>query len=318
MDLTNVTMKEIIKFGTITRIKGIWNKQEYIVVPVYRPCYGQSEGSMRLVLDIDYSGKFEEHFWAELKLASDGDNVIVGGDFNLSAEKMAKAIREHNLDLKMTANPGEITFRRWDSLGMKQQESAIDHIMISREKDGGMKTVEAGTDAKDHSIIVGWIKLEKVVKRVKEKKAVAVLTIRPTDKGAVRQYEKIFKRIPVDRVSQMSMEEIIVTTTEGVRRIMGSRTTKKNQDGWSPLSRIMTMRTSVHGTAVKMADRMDYNKVMRGRVEDLRRREEKIDLNEEEEVWLRENGMYTDPLYGWNGRNYLECLHTTPWSIIAL
>ena len=80
------------------------------MVPVYRPCFGQSEGSMRLVLDIDYNGKFEEHFWSELKLASEGGNVIVGGDFNLSAEKMPKTIVDHDLDVRMTANPGEITF----------------------------------------------------------------------------------------------------------------------------------------------------------------------------------------------------------------
>ena len=84
MDWTNVSLVEVIKYGMISKIKGKWNGQEYVVVPIYRPCYGQSEGSMRLVLDLEYKGKFEDHFWAELKLASNGDNVIVGGDFNMS------------------------------------------------------------------------------------------------------------------------------------------------------------------------------------------------------------------------------------------
>ena len=54
---------------------------------------------------------------------------------------------------------------------------------------------------------------------------------------------------------------------------MESRNTKKNPNGWSPISRLMALRISVHGTAVKMAGKMDYNKVMQGRVEELKRRD---------------------------------------------
>ena len=296
LDWTNVTIKEVIKYGTITRIKGKWNGTEYVVVPVYRPCYGQSEGSMRLALDIDFKGKFEEQFWAELKLASDGGNAIIGFDFNMGVSSMEKAIREHGMDVKLTPNPGQITFRRWDSVGERQQESAIDHILISRDINGGMSTVDSGIDAKDHAIIVGWIKLKVKVKRVKEKKAVTIPTMRPTDKGAIRQYEMIFKRIPVDRVQDMTIDEIVETSTRGVRKIMESRNTKKTPNGWSPGSRLMTMRISVHGTAVKMAEKLDYNKVMQYRVEELKRKEKKMILNEDEVAWLMENGLSKEPL----------------------
>jgi hypothetical protein len=80
MDWTNVSLVEVIKYGTITKIKGKWNGQDYVVVPIYRPCYGQSEGSMRLVLDLEYKGKFEDHFWAELKLACKRSSICTAGD----------------------------------------------------------------------------------------------------------------------------------------------------------------------------------------------------------------------------------------------
>ena len=176
---------------------------------------------MRLVLDLEYKGKFEEHFWNELKLVSDGRNVIVGGDFNMDPNKMRKEINKYGLDISLTPNSGQTTFRRWDSVNERQQESSIDHIMISKETQGGMSTVDAGTDAKDHAIIVGWINLSGGIKRVKEKKAVRVSTIRPTDKGAIRQYERIFKRIPIDRVDSMKVEEILNTTMEGGQKNNG-------------------------------------------------------------------------------------------------
>ena len=54
------------------------------------------------------------------------------------------------------------------------------------------------------------------------------------------------------------------------------------------------MRISVHGTAVKIRGRPDYNRIMKERVEELRRREKKTTLSEEEINWMRDQGIRTE------------------------
>ncbi len=73
------------------------------------------------------------------------------------------------------------------------------------------------------------------------------------------------------------------------------------------------MRIGVHGTAVRMRDRLDYKRVMKSRVEDLRRREIKMLLSEEERDWMKDHGIRSEPVTGMNG---VECTRrqTAIWS----
>ncbi len=57
------------------------------------------------------------------------------------------------------------------------------------------------------------------------------------------------------------------------------------------MTRILAMRISVHGTALKIRGRPDYARVMKGRVEEMRRREKKMVLSEEEVGWMRDQGI---------------------------
>ena len=94
----------------------------------------------------------------------------------------------------------------------------------------------------------------------------------------------------------MSMDHIIGKTMKHVKMIYENRNNKTNRDGWSPVTRIISMRISVHGTAVKVRDRPDYDRIMKGRVEELRRREKKMTLADEEVDWMRDQGIRTEPV----------------------
>ena len=121
-------------------------------------------------------------------------------------------------------------------------------------------------------------------------------TFRPSDKGATKRFEKAWCRIHDSRIKEMSMEDIVKENMEIVGRIMKNRNTKVNPNGWSPISRLISLRISVHGTARRMKDRIDYVKIMKARVEELKRSEEELVLNVNEIRWLRDNGLYERPV----------------------
>ena len=74
----------------------------------------------------------------------------------------------------------------------------------------------------------------------------------------------------------MSMEEIIEENRKIVEKIGANRNTKRNPNGRSPISRLVSLRISVHGTARRMRDNFTYEKVMKERVEELKRSEESL------------------------------------------
>ena len=92
------------------------------------------------------------------------------------------------------------------------------------------------------------------------------------------------------------MEEIIKENRRIVEKISANRNTKRNPNGWSPISRLVSLRISVHGTARRMKDKLTYEKVMKERVEELKRSEESLTLNEDEVRWLRDNGLNENPI----------------------
>ena len=89
----------------------------------------------------------------------------------------------------------------------------------------------------------------------------------------------------------MGMKEIMEETMKKVKVICENRNNKTNRDGWSPVTRIISMRISVHGTSVKLGERPDHDRVMKGRVEELRRREKRMVISEEEIGWMRDHGI---------------------------
>jgi hypothetical protein len=143
----------------------------------------------------------------------------------------------------------------------------------------------------DHAILIAWVGIVEKTDKSKEMKTMNVPTIRPTDKGATRKLEKIFSRVSGEELKGMGMKEIIEETMKKVKIICDNRNNKTNRDGWSPVTRIISMRISVHGTAVKLWDRPDHDSIMKGRVDELRRREKRMVLSEEERGWMRDHGV---------------------------
>ncbi len=74
-------------------------------------------------------------------------------------------------------------------------------------------------------------------------------------------------------LGDMDMDKIIKKTMKHVKVNYDNRNNRTNRDGWSPVTRIISMRISAHGTAVKVRRRPDYSRIMKERVEELRRRE---------------------------------------------
>ena len=107
--------------------------------------------------------------------------------------------------------------------------------------------------------------------------------------------EKIFRGVTDGMLEKMNMEGIIKETMRKVACIDNNRNNCTNRNGWSPVTRIISMRISVHGTAIKTRDRVDHDRVMKGRVEELRRRERKMFLSEEEIGWMRDQGINNEP-----------------------
>ena len=73
-----------------------------------------------------------------------------------------------------------------------------------------MKTSDGGMDANDHAIVIGWIEMQAITKSKQEMKTPSLPTIRPTDKGAIRKLEKIFKHTTDGMLDKMKMEGIII------------------------------------------------------------------------------------------------------------
>ena len=140
--------------------------------------------------------------------------------------------------------------------------------------------------------MVGW----KPFFKIKEMKGIRIPTLRPADKGATKKFQKAWERLHDDKIKNMSLEEIVKKNMEIVRKITENRNTKINPNGWSPISRLMSLRISVHGTARRMKDKLTYEKIMKERVEELMRSEECITLNEDEVAWMRDNGLDHKPI----------------------
>ena len=87
VDWTNVKINKKIKYGIITEINGDWNGKRYRVASVYRPCFGTTEGSLRMTMDIEYKAKFEEEFWNKMGEIGN-ETCIIGGDFNMGKEQI--------------------------------------------------------------------------------------------------------------------------------------------------------------------------------------------------------------------------------------
>jgi hypothetical protein len=185
----------------------------------------------------------------------------------------------------------ECTFRRLNSVNGKIHETTIDHVLVRGNGIYGSKVSDSGMDANDHAMILGWVEVENKGKNIREVKAMRTPTIRPTDKGATKKLEKIFKRTTDKELGEMNMAKIIKETMKKVKIIYDNRNNRTNRDGWSPVTRIIAMRISVHGTALKIRGRPDYARVMKGRVEEMRRREKQMVLSEEEVGWMRDQGI---------------------------
>ena len=292
---TGVKIKERVKYGVCTEIKGKWNGVKHTIISIYRPCKSDKEGSLRVSLDYEMKGGLEEAIWSIIGENGNDGLKLIGGDFNMDGEKIDKKllkIQGGPLRVKMCGN--ESTFRRMDSVNGILQETTIDHVLTMGDGVSGCKTSDGGMDMNDHAIVIGWVEVKTDKRLVKEMRTPNVPTIRPTDRGAAKKLDKIFVKTTDKELGNMSMDKIIKKTMKQVKIICDNRNNKTNRDGWSPVTRILSMRISVHGTAVKIRGRPDYNRIMKERVEELRRREKKTTLSEEEINWMRDQGIRTE------------------------
>ncbi len=147
----------------------------------------------------------------------------------------------------------------------------------------------------------------------KEMRTMDVPTIRPTDKGGTNKLEKIFSRVSGEELKGMDMKSIINETMKKVKVICNNRNNKTNRDGWSLVTRIISMRISVHGTSVKLSNRPDHDRIMKGRVEELRKREKKMLISEEEIGWMRDHGINNESIE-WDERKKMWPAGLVKWS----
>ena len=263
IDWTNFEITSGIKYGVLTEINGTWNRKKYRLVSVYRPCYGSTEGSLRVTMDLEYKMKFEEEFWNKLNEVS-LETCIIGGDFNMGKEQIDKRLIKEGMMVDRKEMPGNpSTFHRWDSTKLNLQTSTIDHILMTNGQRGGAKVSGTGLDLNDHSVKVGWMEAPRGTRRIKEMKGTKLATLRPADKGATKKFMKAWERIHDDKISNMNMEEIIEENRRIIEKISANRNTKRNPNGWSPISRLVSLRISVHGTARRMQGKLTYEAIMK-------------------------------------------------------
>ena len=295
---SNVKTLNHMQLGTMVEVNGKWNGVESRVISVYRPSMGTGLASLRVTLDKMMNGKCEQIFWEKLGDAAKIGPVMIGGDFNMGVNKLEKKLKDcmgswgRRCELK--GNKG--TFRRWDTINTKWQESEIDHVIWCGEGGSGVRMVDEGEVCTDHIPLLGWVERECKKIKVRRIRMNMEKGLRSTDKGASKRFSRAMDKVDESVVKEMSIEEVVEMTMRTVRKISKGRANNLNPNGYSPASRILSLRMSVHGTACKMQGDKDYDEKMRDRVTRLKRAEECIKLSEEEVEWLKEHRQYTEPL----------------------
>jgi hypothetical protein len=128
--------------------------------------------------------------------------IIIGGDFNMDKDKVIKEISKRKIKVKrISMIEAEITFRR-EGIGGEIQQTCIDHVLASDTRDMELRTVDFGQDAGDHSILVCSVGLKVQNKRINEMRKPKTYTLKASDKGAIRKYEKRIRRISAQSIKK--------------------------------------------------------------------------------------------------------------------
>ena len=83
---SGVSIKELVSNGCMIEVNGKWNGLQTKVISVYRPCMGNGPNALRVKLNDEYNGDFENVFWNQLGDAAKIGPVMIGGDFNMGVE----------------------------------------------------------------------------------------------------------------------------------------------------------------------------------------------------------------------------------------
>ena len=106
-------------------------------------------------------GGLEETFWNTVGEDGEGELRLIGGDFNMTGERIDKKLAEGKGGaMRIKTSDNEPTFRRMDNVNGVLQETIIDHVLSMGVEKSGSKTSDGGMDMNDHAIMIGWVEVK--------------------------------------------------------------------------------------------------------------------------------------------------------------
>ena len=175
----------IIEYGIMDRIDLKWRKTKVGILSTYRPYENDAKGSLRTTASKG-TEDFEEYYWDNLDRNTGGKNIIVGGDFNLTAEELED--RTNGMVLKrIGTDPAHYTFKA--GIGTEHVGRCIDHIM-SNSADCIAEVSQNRSFLSDHMPLVATLMITGIEKKQGERlKQTVIPTIKAGDAGARKRLE---------------------------------------------------------------------------------------------------------------------------------
>jgi hypothetical protein len=114
------------------------------------------------------------------------------------------------------------------------------------------------------------------------------------DSGARKRLEKAMEGHLKGDLNGWSHEQLVTWTANKAKEIAKGRNKKTNPNGWSPLTRLMRLKVNILGALLK---RLEANRglgVCYPLYKEVKSDMSKVELTDEEEAWLGENGIGRD------------------------
>ena len=125
---------------------------------MYRPAEDKCAGSLRKTISKICGGDLDQKFTEALSHIAGNPHTIIGGDFNLEPNSVARLLLKSGLRGTLCEWEEDLpTFRRKHLNGV--QESRIDHAAWTGPHLSGAQVVKDGRFTLDHIPIVVWVDL---------------------------------------------------------------------------------------------------------------------------------------------------------------
>jgi hypothetical protein len=181
--------KSIITGGIMDEINVQWGKNTVKIVSVYRPADEKGTGSLRKAINKICGGDLDLKFSEALSHIAGNSHTIIGGDFNLEPDSVARLLLKSGLRGTLCEWDEDLpTFRR-KHLGTIQ-ESKIDHAAWTGSHMSGVQVVKDGRFTLDHIPITIWVDMLIKTDNTNRITLSRRSSMRAGDKGLARKYKK--------------------------------------------------------------------------------------------------------------------------------